>query len=57
MTLKKGQKVNFTFYGRLETATIERVAYGMVWLDNGLLMHAGRCWTPVAIETQIGTRA
>jgi len=26
MTLKKGQKVSFTFYGKPETATVERVA-------------------------------
>jgi hypothetical protein len=39
MTLKKGQKVSYTFYGNLETATIERVANGIVWLDNGRWMH------------------
>jgi hypothetical protein len=34
MTLTKGQKVSFTFYGKPETATIERIAGGIVWLDT-----------------------
>ena len=47
MTLAKGQKVSFTFYGNPETATIERVANGIVWLDNGRWMHAESV-TPIA---------
>ena len=46
-TLTKGQKVSFTFYGKPETATIERVANGIVWLDNGRWMHAESV-TPIA---------
>jgi len=47
MTLAKGQKVSFTVYGNPETATIERVANGIVWLDNGRWMHAESV-TPIA---------
>ena len=47
MTLAKGQKVSFTFYGKPEKATIERVANGIVWLDNGRWMHAESV-TPIA---------
>ena len=46
-TLTKGQKVQYTFYGKPETATITRVANGLVWLDNGRWMHAASV-TPVA---------
>ena len=47
MTLTKGQKVSFTFYGKPETATIERIANGIVWLDNGRWMHE-QSVTPIA---------
>ena len=46
-TLTKGQKVSFTFYGKPETATIERIANGIVWLDNGRWMHE-QSVTPIA---------
>ena len=46
-TLAKGQKVSFTFFGIPVTATIKRVANGIVWLDNGRWMHAESV-TPVA---------
>lgn len=46
MTLAKGQRVSFTFYGKPETARIERIANGIVWLDNGRWMHEASV-TPV----------
>jgi hypothetical protein len=47
MTLTKGQKVSYTFYGKPETATIVRTAGSIVWLDNGRWMHAESV-TPIA---------
>jgi hypothetical protein len=40
MTLTQGQRVSFTCYGKPETAMIERIANGIVWLDNGRWVHA-----------------
>ena len=47
MTLAKGQKVSYTFYGKPETATIVRTSGNIVWLDNGRWMHAESV-TPIA---------
>ena len=55
MTLTKGQKVSFTFYGKPETATIERIENGIVWLDNGRWMHE-QSVTPIAAVVSVQAR-